>query len=72
MSAPSLAAATLASTKPRWLRHITATPSPSRDAALGAARGPGALVRRCISPKVSAPQLVDQPDPVGVAQRHGA
>jgi hypothetical protein len=54
MSAPSLPSAAIASTKPRWLRHMTATRSPSAtpEAARPAAI---ALLRVSISAKVAVP-----------------
>ena len=44
--APSFEHATVASMKPRWLRHMIATPSPSRDAGLAQ------LVRERVGPPV--------------------
>ncbi|MGY2702945.1 hypothetical protein ACVW2K_002529 [Nocardioides sp. HB32] len=48
MSAPSFAVAMLASTKPRWLRHISATLSPSETPSSANARA-SAFDRRCTS-----------------------
>ena len=53
----------VASTKPRWLRHIRATESPSPTPSPARPRA-SALLRRCRSAKVSSPELVDQTDPV--------
>jgi hypothetical protein len=60
MSAPSLATATVASTNPRWLRHISATPSPSLTPSPERASA-SALVRRSMSPKVSDPRSSMRP-----------
>ena len=54
MSAPSLATAIEASMKPRWLRHMTATESPSPTPRSDSARA-SELERRCSSPQVSSP-----------------
>ena len=65
MSAPSLAIAIEASTKPRWLRHITATESPSPHAELG--ERPGQRVGAAV--QLAARQLaelVDRRRPVRV------
>ena len=52
--APSFEQETVTSTKPRWLRHMIATPSPSPMPASERACA-SALVRRCISSKVTVP-----------------
>ena len=52
--APSLEQATVASMKPRWLRHMMATPSPSLTPA-SESEWASALVRRWTSSKVSVP-----------------
>src|ERR671914_648913 len=67
--APSLLTATYASTQPRWLRHMIATPSP----ALTPARE---RVRECVGALVLLAErqraaLVDQPDLVRVSGRRG-
>ncbi len=54
MSAPSLAAASEASRKPRWLRIRIATPSPSPTPSW-ASESANALLRRSISANVSSP-----------------
>ena len=66
MSAPSLAIAMVASTKPRWLRHITATESPSRDTELARAPAPARWCALHLAAGQLA-ELVDQADPVGLA-----
>ena len=53
-SPPSFDTATVASMKPRWLRHMIPTPSPSLRPASESAWA-SALVRRCTSSKVSVP-----------------
>ena len=53
--APSLAIATVASMKPRWLRHMIATPSPSLMPA-SAKELESAFVRSSISRQVSVPR----------------
>src|SRR5919199_80610 len=53
--APSLASATMASTKPRWLRHITPTPSPSRTPSSASALA-RRLERSLSSLKLSVPR----------------
>ncbi len=60
MSAPSLEAAIVASTKPRWLRHISATPSPSPTPSSRSAWA-SELERASISPKVSSPSSSTRP-----------
>jgi hypothetical protein len=52
--APSFEQATIASTKPRWLRHSSATLSPSPIPSSLQAWA-SAFVRRWTSPKVSEP-----------------
>ena len=54
-SAPSLDSATIASTKPRWLRHITPTPSPSSTPASESAFA-SRFERSSSSANVSAPR----------------
>ncbi len=65
--APSFEQATVASMKPRWLRHMIATPSPSEMPGLAQ------LVRERIGPQVQlregqAAALVDQRRPLRVAR----
>ena len=64
MSAPSLAAAMLASTKPRWLRHMIATPSPGPTPRVRSASA-SRLLRSCSSPKVSSPSSSTTPSRSG-------
>src|SRR5919199_4815780 len=54
-SAPSLASATMASTKPRWLRHMTPTPSPARTPWSASALA-SRFERSSISLKLGAPR----------------
>jgi hypothetical protein len=70
MSAPSLAVAIEASTKPRWLRHMIATPSPSPTPSRGerVRQGVGALVELL---EGELTELVDQADLARRAEREG-
>ena len=52
--APSLFVATYASTQPRWLRHMIATPSPGRTPSAASAWA-SAFERSCTARKVSVP-----------------
>ncbi len=61
--APSLAQAKTASTKPRWLRHMTATEESAVDAVL--AERPGERVRAALElAERELAELVDQRDVV--------
>ena len=51
--------ASVASTKPRWLRHMIATPSPCADPLVGEARGRARSSARGPREKVSVAELVD-------------
>ena len=68
MSAPSLAVAMLASTKPRWLRHITRDPVALGDAEVGERPGQrvGAAVHLAERQRA---ELVDDRGPVRVEPR---
>ncbi len=68
MSAPSLAAARRASTKPRWLRHMIATPSPSPTPS-SASESASALLRALELAEGQLAELVDHADPVREAER---
>ena len=63
--APSLETASVASMKPRWLRHMIATPSPSPTPPAARPRA-SAFERRCTSAKVEGPGLVHDHRLVGV------
>ena len=55
--APSLESATSASTKPRWLRHITPTPSPLLSMPRSESAFASRLERSSSSARISAPRL---------------
>ena len=69
--APSFEQAKIASTKPRWLRHMTATDSPSFDAAL--LQRPRQRVRAALElgEGQRSPSSSMQPDRVGALDRRG-
>ena len=68
--APSFEHATVASMKPRWLRIMIATPSPSLTPA-SESECASAFVRRWTSLEGQRPELVDDRRPVGVADGRG-
>ena len=68
--APSLAQARIASTKPRWLRHMTATASPGSTPLLAAARGRASSSAVELAERELA-ELVDQSAIVGSVDRGG-